>query len=82
MFEPRYRTKNMMPGMIMMWHGSVATIPSGWHLCDGAAGTIDLRNKFLVGAGDTYNPADSAATNVAADAGIWYYALCFIQKIN
>lgn len=80
--DPPYRKKNMMPGMIMMWHGSVATIPSGWHLCDGAAGTIDLRNKFLIGAGDAYNPGDSAATNVAADAGIAYYALCFIQKLN
>lgn len=72
----------MMPGMIMAWYGTIAKIPSGWHLCDGNAGTIDLRNKFLVGAGDTYNPGDSAATNVAANAGVPYYAICFIQKIN
>ena len=82
MVDPPYRTKNMMPGMIMMWHGSVATIPSGWHLCDGTAGTIDLRNKFLLGAGDTYNPGAEGNTNVAADAGIAYYAICFIQKLN
>lgn len=53
----------MMPGMIMMWAGSVASIPSGWHLCDGTAGTIDLRNKFLVCAGDTYNPADAGGAD-------------------
>lgn len=46
----------MMPGMIMLWYGSIDSIPSGWHLCDGSAGTIDLRNKFIVCAGDTYAP--------------------------
>lgn len=35
----------------MLWHGSIATIPSGWHLCDGTAGTIDLRDRFIYGAG-------------------------------
>jgi len=49
----------MMPGMIMLWHGTVLNIPSGWHLCDGTAGTVDLRNKFIVCAGDVYNPGDS-----------------------
>lgn len=37
-------------GMIMMWSGTVATIPSGWALCDGTSGTPDLRNRFIVGA--------------------------------
>jgi hypothetical protein len=41
-------------GMIMMWSGSIASIPSGWLLCDGASGTPDLRNRFVVGAGSTY----------------------------
>lgn len=38
----------MVPGMIMLWHGSVATIPSGWHLCDGNAGTINLTGRFIL----------------------------------
>ncbi len=46
----------MMPGMIMLWYGSIATIPSGWHLCDGAMGTPNLRWKFVVGA-HTATPA-------------------------
>lgn len=71
----------MMPGMIMLWYGSEETIPSGWHLCDGTVNTPDLRNKFVIAAGDTYNPNDTAATNVAADAGIAYYALCYIMKL-
>ena len=41
-------------GMIMMWSGSIATIPSGWLLCNGSSGTPDLRDRFVVGAGSTY----------------------------
>jgi hypothetical protein len=41
-------------GMIMLWSGSVASIPSGWALCNGSNGTPDLRNRFVVGAGSTY----------------------------
>lgn len=41
-------------GGIVMWSGSVASIPSGWHLCNGANGTPDLRDRFIVGAGNTY----------------------------
>jgi microcystin-dependent protein len=32
----------------------VASIPSGWALCNGSNGTPDLRNRFVVGAGSTY----------------------------
>jgi hypothetical protein len=41
-------------GMIMLWSGSSATIPSGWLLCDGTNSTPDLRNRFVVGATSTY----------------------------
>jgi microcystin-dependent protein len=41
-------------GGIIMWSGSIASIPSGWALCNGANGTPDLRNRFVVGAGSTY----------------------------
>lgn len=41
-------------GMIMIWSGSVGSIPSGWVLCNGANSTPDLRDKFIVGAGSTY----------------------------
>lgn len=37
-------------GVITMWSGSIASIPAGWALCDGANGTPDLRNRFIVGA--------------------------------
>jgi len=41
-------------GMIMLWSGSSATIPTGWVLCDGTNSTPDLRNRFVVGATSTY----------------------------
>lgn len=48
---------NLVPqGVIVMWSGAVAAIPTGWELCDGTC-TItcpDLRNNFVIGAGDTY----------------------------
>ena len=49
-------------GMIMMWSGSVATIPSGWLLCDGANSTPDLRDKFVIGA--RQDDSGVAKTNV------------------
>ena len=35
-------------GLIVMWSGLRANIPSGWYLCDGANGTPDLRAKFIL----------------------------------
>jgi hypothetical protein len=52
-------------GIISMWSGSIASIPSGWVLCDGTNSTPDLRNSFIVGAGSTYAVA---ATGGSADA--------------
>lgn len=52
-------------GMIMLWSGSSASIPSGWLLCDGSSSTPDLRNRFVVGAGSTYAVG---ATGGSADA--------------
>ena len=52
-------------GMIMLWSGSSATIPTGWLLCDGSSSTPDLRNRFVVGATSTYAVG---ATGGSADA--------------
>jgi hypothetical protein len=41
-------------GVILLWSGSIATIPPGWQLCDGTNGTPNLRDRFIVGAGTTY----------------------------
>lgn len=41
-------------GMILLWSGSIATIPTGWALCNGTAGTPNLMDRFIVGAGSAY----------------------------
>ncbi len=56
---------SFVAGMIMLWSGSSATIPSGWLLCDGSSSTPDLRNRFVVGATSTYAVG---ATGGSADA--------------
>jgi len=56
---------SFVAGMIILWSGSIASVPSGWALCDGTNGTPDLRNRFVVGAGSTY-AVD--ATGGSADA--------------
>jgi hypothetical protein len=42
---------NAVPsGLISMWSGTIASIPTGWVLCNGSNSTPDLRNKFVIGA--------------------------------
>lgn len=41
-------------GAIIMWSGANNAIPLGWALCDGKSGTPNLRDRFIVGAGKTY----------------------------
>ena len=43
-------------GCIVMWSGAASDIPDGWYLCDGTNGTPDLRDRFVVGAGNAYTP--------------------------
>lgn len=49
-------------GVIVMWHGALATIPTGWYLCDGTNGTPDLRSKFIVGAADGVEPGNTGGS--------------------
>lgn len=52
--------KNTLPaGIIMMWSGTISSIPSNFKLCDGKNGTPDLRDKFIVGAGSSYTPRNT-----------------------
>ena len=57
-------------GVIMMWSGAQNAIPSGFVLCDGQNSTPDLRNRFVVGATDTYSVgATGGATSTNAVLG-------------
>lgn len=58
--------QNSVPiGAILMWGGSILSLPQGYALCDGTAGTPDLRNRFIVGSGSTYS---TGSTGGSADA--------------
>lgn len=72
-------------GAIIMWSGSIGSIPSGYVICDGTNGTPDLRDRFVVGAGNSYAVGNIGGftSNVTGSGGTnlpLYYALAFIQK--
>lgn len=60
-----YINTRLPAGVITMWSGSIVSIPTGWVLCDGTNSTPDLRNRFIVGSGSTYQVG---ATGGSADA--------------
>jgi len=66
-----YVLANGVPsGAIMMWSGTIATIPSGWYLCDGTNGTPNLTNKFIIGAdADDGGAAKTSITGSATQTG-------------
>jgi microcystin-dependent protein len=66
-------------GGIIMWNGSVGSIPSGWVLCNGSNGTPDLRSRFVVGAGSTYAVG---ATGGSADAIVVSHSHSASSSVN
>lgn len=59
-------------GGIIMWSGSLGSLPANWHLCDGTSGTTDLRDRFIVAAGSSYSVGGnggSATANLEHDHG-------------
>lgn len=57
-------------GGIIMWSGSIASIPTGWFLCNGSNGTPNLTNQFIVCANaDSAGVAMSTISGSAAQSG-------------
>jgi hypothetical protein len=52
-------------GMIILWSGSVGSVPSGWQLCNGQNGAPDLRDSFIVGAGNSYSVGQTGGSTDA-----------------
>lgn len=52
--------------MIIPWYGKLSNIPDGFALCDGTNGTPDLRDRFLVGIGNSYSLGDTGGMNAVA----------------
>ncbi|MBI2826701.1 MAG: hypothetical protein HYX69_18675 [Planctomycetia bacterium] len=56
-------------GTIKNW-SSANPVPHGWNICDGTNGTVDLRDKFVVGVGtDTDFDGQGHGTNEGAVGG-------------
>jgi microcystin-dependent protein len=56
-------------GGIIMWSGTIANIPTGWALCDGSGITPDLRERFIVGAGDDSGAGETFNATTGATSG-------------
>jgi len=52
-------------GGIIMWSGTIASIPTNWRLCDGSNGTPNLTNRFVIGAS-----IDTATTGTGGSSGV------------
>ena len=55
-------TWKLRRGLIFMWSGTAADIPTNAALCDGTNGTPDLRDRFIIGAGKTYAAGSSGGS--------------------
>jgi hypothetical protein len=47
--EALYSLSPVPIGGIVLWFGTYANIPEGWHLCDGTHNLPDLRSRFILG---------------------------------
>jgi len=56
-------------GMIMLWYGTAGSVPTGYHICDGTAGTPDLRDLFVLGAGGALPTTGGSSTTVTGSGG-------------
>jgi len=50
-------------GLIAMWSGTNANIPSGWVLCDGNNSTPDLTDRFVLGRSASSNTGSTGGSN-------------------
>ena len=53
-------------GVVVSWYGDKANVPSGWVICDGTNGAPDLRDRFIVGAGNTYSLNATGGANTVS----------------
>jgi hypothetical protein len=78
--DPTFETitipQAFVSGMILLWSGAANAIPSGFVLCDGTNSTPDLRDRFVVGAGNSYSvgatggaTTDSITVSVSGNTG-------------
>lgn len=57
-------------GIITMWSGATNAVPSGWALCDGNNGTPNLKDRFIVGAGQSYGVGNTGGS-ITRTPSVW-----------
>ncbi|MFA5351197.1 MAG: hypothetical protein WC357_07715, partial [Candidatus Omnitrophota bacterium] len=67
------QNESLPVGSIIIWSGTVASIPTDWQLCDGTNGTPDLRDRFVIGArqdsgGVSMTNVSGALTKIGGEA--------------
>lgn len=57
-----YNVSPIPSGVIVLWSGSAASIPSGWYLCNGYNNTPNLTDRFVIGAGSSYGVSSTGGS--------------------
>ena len=55
--------ESFLTGMIILWYGDTTNIPTGFVLCDGNNNTPDLRDRFVIGAGNNFSAGNTGGSN-------------------
>ncbi len=55
--------ESLPAGSIIMWSGTLNSIPANWQLCDGTNGTPDLRGRFVMGVSTGENPGATGGSS-------------------
>ena len=63
MVDGKDLTEIIPRGVIVMWSGTIDSIPSGWHLCDGSDGIPDLRDRFILGVPPGQEPGQTGGAH-------------------
>ena len=74
--------ESFVTGMIIAWYGSIANIPSGFVLCDGNNNTPDLRDRFIIGAGNNYAVDATGGSKDAVLVSHFHTTLNYVGRSN
>ena len=55
--------ESFVTGMIILWYGDTSNVPTGFVLCDGNNSTPDLRDRFVIGAGNNFSAGSTGGNN-------------------
>ena len=69
-------------GMIIAWSGASNAIPTGFVICDGNNGTPDLRDRFIIGAGNSYAVDATGGSKDAVLVEHFHTTLNFVARSN